>query len=318
MKKIIREVDQKRGIMQITTSDERWYLKPGKDAQTGLPIYKPVPSVTWVAGYYPKGIQFYKWLADQGWDEAQAIKVAAGDKGSAVHLAIEMILSGMEFRIDTKVQDKSRSTEQETYERELTYEELLCVASFLEWKRRLDEAGTPLTVLATEITIFSEIHGYAGTVDLICKIGDQPYIVDFKTSKSVWTEYMLQVSAYRRALENGENPIEDKDGKLVDLSGLKTAILQVGYTGNQSGFKFTEVDDHFDLFLTAQKIWRNELPVKDQYPGFTQKEFPLVLSPGSTVEISSSAEPQPSMIDMVGEQSALPVGTKRGKKHGKG
>jgi len=278
MKKVIRDVDQKRGIMQITTSDERWYLKPGKDEKTGLPVYRPVPSVTWVAGYYPKGIGFYKWLAEKGWDEAEAVKQAAGDKGSVVHLALEMILSGDEFRIDTEVEDKSRSTEQESYRRQLTYDELLCVWSFVNWRKSLEEAGTPLEVLATEITVFSDIHNYAGTVDLVCRIGGVPYIVDFKTSKQVWTEYKMQVSAYRMAVENGENPIAGPKGKPMDLSGLKVAILQVGYALNGAGWKFTEVEDHFDLFLTAQKIWQNELPVKDKYPGFTQREFPLVLS----------------------------------------
>lgn len=92
------------------------------------------PSVTWICGYWPKGVGFYRWLAEKGWDEAEAIKVAAGDKGSRVHLALERILSGEEFRIDTKVQDKGRSTEQEAYETELTYEELLCVKSFLDWR----------------------------------------------------------------------------------------------------------------------------------------------------------------------------------------
>jgi hypothetical protein len=72
-------------LHQITVADKRWYMKPAKDAETGLPIYLPVPSVTWIAGFWPQGIHFYKWLAEKGWDEAEAIKAAAGDKGSAVH-----------------------------------------------------------------------------------------------------------------------------------------------------------------------------------------------------------------------------------------
>lgn len=88
MKKIIRITDEKRGIVQVTTSDERWYLKPSTDPVTELPVYKPVPSSTWIAEHWPKGIGFYRWLADKGWDEAEAIKAAAGDKGSAVHNAI--------------------------------------------------------------------------------------------------------------------------------------------------------------------------------------------------------------------------------------
>jgi hypothetical protein len=138
MKKIIRTTDEKRGIVQITTADERWYLKPSTDPVTQLPIYKPVPSSTWISNYWPKGIGYMRWLAEHGWDEAEAIKQAAGDKGSAVHAAIEMILNGLEFRIDTKVLDKNKSTEQEPVMRELTYEELVCVGAFLNWKAEIE------------------------------------------------------------------------------------------------------------------------------------------------------------------------------------
>jgi hypothetical protein len=319
MKKIIREVDEKRGIAQITVADERWYMKPGKDADTGIPVYSPVPSVTWIAGYWPKGVGFYKWLAGQGWDEAEAVKQAAGDRGSRVHLAIERILSGEEFRIDTKVQDKNRSTEKELYETELSYEELLCVKSFLDWR---NEAKPE--IIAAETVIFSDIHGYAGTVDLVCRIDGVPYVIDFKTGKQVWKEYELQVSAYRMALENGENPLYEKnpngtDGKLVDMSGLKTAILQVGYDRNKAGYKFTEVDDAFPLFKVAQQIWKAE--VGSNTPGFTKRDFPIVLSPAkkkpelrqqTDEETASTSSPDPisDALDAIGEQTALPVGRK--------
>ena len=70
MKKMIIDTKTK-GIVQITTVDERWYLK--KD--------KFVPSSTWIANYYPKGIGFNKWLASKGWDRAEALKQEAGEKG---------------------------------------------------------------------------------------------------------------------------------------------------------------------------------------------------------------------------------------------
>jgi hypothetical protein len=287
MKKIIRETDEERGIVQITVADERWYMKPGKHPDSGIPTYTPVPSVTWISGYWPKGIGFYKWLAEKGWDEAEAAKHAAGDKGSRVHLAIEKILRGEEFRIDTKVADKSRSTEQDGAFSELTYEELLCVKSFIDWR----DATKP-EVIATETTVFSEQGGYAGTVDLVCRIDGVVYVIDFKTSKQVWKEYELQISAYRHALESGENPLFEKNpngtdsNKLIDVSGLKTAILQVGYERNKAGYKFTEIDDAFPLFKVAQQIWKAE--VGDNTPGFTKRDFPIVLS---------AAAPKPEAVE---------------------
>src|SRR5437868_8780429 len=113
MKKTIRVTDEKRGIVQATIADERWYLRQVDNPLTGIPEIKAVPSSTWIAESYPKGVFFYKWLADKGWDEAEAIKSAAGDKGSKVHLAIEAILHGDEVRIDSKFMNKHTEKEEE-------------------------------------------------------------------------------------------------------------------------------------------------------------------------------------------------------------
>jgi hypothetical protein len=181
---------------------------------------------------------------------------------------------------------------------ELSYEELLCVKSFIDWRNEVKPE-----IIATETTIFSEIHGYAGTVDCVARINGIPCVIDFKTSKNVWKEYELQVSAYRMALENGENPIYKKNpngtdsNELVDLSGLKMAILQVGYDKNKDGYKFTEIDDAFPLFKVAQQIWREEHTSKKTgdmlTPGFTKRDFPIVLSPAAKIGDDAPVEPQP-------------------------
>jgi hypothetical protein len=43
---------------------------------------------------YPKGIEYFKWLAEHGWDEAEQIKREAGTKGDKVHQAISATLRG--------------------------------------------------------------------------------------------------------------------------------------------------------------------------------------------------------------------------------
>src|SRR4051812_2136827 len=184
MQKVIKLLDEKRGIVQCTVADERWYFKASKDQQTGNPIMTAVPSVTWIAGHYPKGIPFYKWLADKGWDESQAIKQAAGDKGSKVHEALSAILEGQEVRIDSKFINRSTGQPEE-----LTFEEVECIKAFCDWR-----ATVKFEPIAWDVVVFSEQYGYAGTIDLIARVNDQLYLIDFKTSQHVWTEYELQVS----------------------------------------------------------------------------------------------------------------------------
>lgn len=238
-------MDKTKGIVQITTTDERWYVKESKNEITGLPEFRYVPSVTWIAGCYPKGIAFYKWLANQGWDEGQALKQAAGDKGSKVHTAIEDMIHGVEVKMDDKYLNKT--TEQQE---ELTLEEYDCLMAFSDWV-----AETKPKFLQSEFVIFDEKTGYAGTVDCLCEIDGKKFIVDFKTGQYIWPEYELQLSAYKHALND---------------PNLEIMILQVGYKRNKNSWKATILEDKFDLFLSAKKIWANEhgkeIPSQKDYP----------------------------------------------------
>lgn len=263
MKKEIRHLDN--GMVRVTTVDERWYVRDGTDPATGLPRKEFIPSVTWITGHYPKGIGFYKWLANTGWDESQAIKNAAGDKGSRVHHAIVDLIDGQEISMEAKYPDS------EGAEAELSLEEYGCLMSFVEWWRLFQ----PITC-AREMTLFSEEHGYAGTMDWYGAfatppkgISKGPWLIDWKTSQDVWPEHEIQVSAYKHAMTG---PRWESTEMLVDATSL--AILQLGYRRNKTQkWRFTPVADQFDLFLAAKRIWAKECA--GQAP--MQKDYPLAL-----------------------------------------
>lgn len=238
-------VDASRGIVQVTLEDERWYLI--SDAY--------FPSVTWICHYYPKGKGFETWLAKNGVDEAEAIKQAAADKGSKVHHAIVDIINGKTVRFDSRYINPSTGQSEE-----LTAEEYSCVMSFVEWA---DE--NKVKFLKQDFVVVNTEVGYAGTVDFTCQIGDKFYLVDIKTSQSVYPSHEIQVAAYINA-----------DDDLKDYSG---AILQVGYRKNKKSYKFTEIGEDkpltgllskFNLFLSVRDIWANECsnikPLQRDYP----------------------------------------------------
>lgn len=258
MQKEIKSIDKENQIMRVTTLDERWYCKPGESKTTGLPEFIFYPSSTWISGYYPKGIAFYKWLADKGWNEAEAIKQAAGNKGSIVHQAIESLekmgtlpIEALFLHPETK-DPKSLSTE-----------EIDCIFSFTKWHKEVNPQ-----VLAIEMTIFGD--GYAGTLDRIYRINGQIYIVDFKTSQYIWEEMKLQISSYN----NAEIDYAALGITKEEWLNRKMAILQVGYRLNKNGFKFTEIEDKFELFKYAKAIWRNE----NENSKPKQRDYPLVLT----------------------------------------
>lgn len=261
MQKEIKLVDEKRGIVRVTMADERWYIKAVMNEE-GLPEVKSQPSSTWISHFYYTSPWLVKWIAEKGMDEAEAIKKAAGDKGSKVHKAIDMWLSGIEIKIDTKVKT-------ETGEAELTAEENEIFQSFIGFYRMYKP-----TVVAHDYVNWG--NGYSGTVDLKCIINGELGILDFKTSQQVYTDHKLQISSYKHADED-----KDKIQKLW--------ILQLGYRRNKDKFKLTEVDDKFHLFQNAMQTWKEERG--DEQPKYI--EYPLVYPTKeeldkTTVEASSS------------------------------
>ena len=269
MKKQIVEVDKARGMFRVTTTDERFYTLASMDEITGLPVYRYIPSVTWIAGCYPKGIEFYKWLANNGWDESQAIKKAAGEKGSKVHNAIELWLKGeLVIGMDTKVMNQEKGEAEE-----LSVEEYEAIMTFIDWYKEVKPE-----ILRTECTVVNEACGYAGTVDIVAKIGGDVWIIDLKTSQYVWSEYELQLSAYKAALES-------ESGKHPDY---RLAILQIGYKKNKAGYKWNIIADKFGLFLSAKDIWANEH--NEEKP--KQKDYPLLLPSKSQLDTEPKADIQ--------------------------
>lgn len=254
MKKTI--VKKQDGILQITCVDERWYVKEVDKVN----IF--VPSVTWITGFYPKGVEFYRWLASKGWDESIAIRDAAGDKGSKVHYAVDKLLKGEEVKMEDKFFNQSKEENEE-----LTVEEYQCLMSFVAWYEEFKPEA-----LFCEITFFTD--KFAGTIDFICKMKnkktglDEFWLIDWKTSKSIWPSMHLQLSAYKKGALN----IPDINSK-VDMENIKLGILQLGYTRNKKGYKFTEIEDNYKLFEASYEIWKSECENIEP----KQRDYPLSL-----------------------------------------
>ena len=260
MKIEIKKVDEDRGIVQITCPDERWYsVRPllGDDVKS-ISQEDFYPSSSWIARYYPKGVEYIRWVANKGWDIAEEVKQEAAEKGTRIHRACEFLLLGGDITHDMEFNDSEGNSDQ------LNAEEYYAVMTF---KRFLDEQkpfvlaqgnGNP----AIEYTILNHEHKFAGTVDFKCRIAQDNYenvwIIDIKTSKEIYPSHEIQLSSY---LE-------------TDKEAIKQAILQVGYKKNKAGYKLTEIEPQFDVFLAAKRIWQKEQG-KILVP---QREYPLKIT----------------------------------------
>lgn len=253
MKKTIQVVDEKRGIIQCTSVDERWYAIPATDPVSGLPIYEYYPSSSWIAGYdyMPPGL--LEWAKKNG-VESDQIMIDAAARGSKIHHAIQKVIAGEILEMDTPVFNGQSGKEEE-----LTIEEWGVIKTFIDWNNEVKP-----TYLLSERTVISKKYGYGGTLDAVCKIGDKTYLIDFKTSKSVYTSHIVQLSSYKQAL------IED----MPKAEKIELAILQIGYLRNKKGWKFTEIEDKFPRFLRDFETWKEENP--NSKP--KQIELPIRLS----------------------------------------
>jgi hypothetical protein len=99
----------------------------------------------------------------------------------------------------------------------------VCFDKFKKWHELHD-----IEVLATELSLSGERFG--GTIDAILRIDGSVFLMDWKTSKSIYPEYWSQLSAYLKLLNDNKYEPE--------IEGL--AILQI--PKESSNFQFEVVE----------------------------------------------------------------------------
>ncbi len=74
------------------------------------------------------------------------------------------------------------------------------LAAWHKWRQ-----GSGLQIVATEVPFVSEVYRFGGTVDAIALDDGKYCLLDWKTSGGVYTDYLLQLAAYK-ALWDEHNP----------------------------------------------------------------------------------------------------------------
>ena len=67
---------------------------------------------------------------------------------------------------------------------------------YIKWSEE-----TQVDYLESEIRLISEEYQFGGTADSIAMIDGETVLIDFKTSKGVYTEHIIQLGAYRQIIE---------------------------------------------------------------------------------------------------------------------
>lgn len=227
---------------QITMPDSRYYLRNGE-------YY---PSITYVLQYYPKGKHFEDWLKQVG-NNADYIVRKSADDGTKVHNMIESYLNGEELNfLSLKGQPQ--------YETDIWQMFLKFVEFWETFKPELIEAETHL---------FSDELKIAGTCDLICKINNQLWVIDYKTSNHLHTIYEFQLAAYDKCYEECFEVKPDRRG-ILWLKSAKRKPAKDKMQGK--GWEIVESnrsqEENLSLFKTVKTIFDLENP--NHAPSFTE------------------------------------------------
>jgi len=112
------------------------------------------------------------------------------DVGTKTHNMIEEFLkTGEEQEAPYKKAPRQAPVIQKAYD------------NFRDWYDRLISNGNSFEVIGIEVPVVNPFYG--GCIDCIAKINGAYYILDFKTSKKISYEYIIQTCAYMWTINNG-------------------------------------------------------------------------------------------------------------------
>lgn len=162
----------------MPTPKQGYFLKDGTK----------VPGTTTILGRFKDSGGLMHWAFKQGqagkshlYEEAEK----AADIGTVAHAMVEKHIHGMqdgdiaaycmEALPDPEMQEKAFSS----------------YRAFHAWEKNF-----AVEWIETEIPLVSEKYRYGGTLDALAIIGNELCLMDFKTSNSVYSDYLVQLAAY--------------------------------------------------------------------------------------------------------------------------
>ena len=211
----------------------------------------PVPSVTQVLGVSAKSY-LISWANDLG---LKGLKYSTYiDEitllGSLIHDRIEAYILKQDF-------------DQSKYNNEIMEKSEPVFNKFIRW-----ETDNYMAVMETETPMESDIYG--GIMDAVVDLNGKATLMDWKTSKDIYSDYFSQLASYHRLLSIGwvvkgfvpESEYEKTNNKMKRLGNeiKQVAILNIPKESGEARLKIMETSspefrDHIDYFDACLKLY---------------------------------------------------------------
>jgi len=160
-------------LFRYDDAGERYY---GRVIDGDVTWYPSVTKIIKATSPTPAGLM--QWYAKHGFEEANKLRDDAAERGTEMHVLFERYMSGQYVDMSSLSEFHAKA-----------------LMSFDQWCKDYE-----VQPLAVEVLLYSDLHGYAGTADLVCKIKNDEYVlVDFKSGSSVYADYAVQLEMYKAA-----------------------------------------------------------------------------------------------------------------------
>ena len=194
-----------------------------------------VPGVTTILGVLnkPALVPWANKLGLQGIDSSKYVD----EKATIGTLAHQMIADYL----------RGKSTGTEEYSKVQIDQAENAVLAFFEW-----EKNHPIQPVFIEEPMVSEEYKFGGTIDCLGYVNGELWLIDFKTSRGIFPEMLIQVVAYKHLLRIHQDAID------------RIIILRVGRTPDE-GFEeclVNHLDKHWEIFQHTLAIYNLQKEVK--------------------------------------------------------
>ena len=189
----------------------------------------PVPRTTTICSAYKDSGGLLHWAWEQGKQglDYRETRDKAGDIGTLVHAAIEAKINGTP---PPSVLDDEGTR---------------ALKAFLEWDRQ-----NQIEILYQEVRLVSEEYRYGGTLDAVGVIDGKHVLLDWKTSKGVYKNYLLQLAAYKQLWDENYPGREIEGGSYLVRFSKTDGICEPYY--------FEDLTDAWEQFQDARRMYERE------------------------------------------------------------
>ena len=205
-----------------------------------------VPGTTTIIGRFKDSSALVKWAYRQGREheslavagkpaprDLYEVTQAAADIGTVVHAMVEATINGTDA---IHVLSESGLSGDAIAKAESGHR------AYLSWA-----SMTRLEIVAQEMPLVSQIHRFGGTPDAIGRVNGELCLLDWKSSNAIYSDYLLQLAAYRLLWEE-EHPDQPLTG------GFHLCRFSKEH-GDFSHHYYSELSDALRMFLLLREAY---------------------------------------------------------------